>query len=357
MGTTGTPRRLVVGAVLAGLVAWTVVSAATGKGGYPNGEILVTGPWLRSHLRDPGLVIVDVRADKDFDGRVIPGALRLPWSAFRENDPVRDLGGLFVGAAAAQQVLGRHGVARTDTVVLYDSVKKDGGAVASYVFWVLDLLGHPSVKVLERGLDGWVDAGGEVVSEPARPEPVTYQAPAAEVRLRRWADGEFLRARLGDPVYQVLDVRSAPEYLGEKANATLSGREEKRGHVPGAYNVDYRLNWTDPDRKAVRPYGELLELYRGLDPARPVIVYCHSGRRASFGYFVLRLLGFDDVLLYDGSWMEWGHPDRFFPVETTPRELRGALPVPGRKAAAEPRGAGRGRPAARAEGGYISCGG
>ncbi len=357
MREIGTGRRVFLAIVFAALAVWTVASARQAAGPYPEGEILVTAGWLKAHRADPGLVVVDTRSDKDFDGRVIPGAVRLPWSLFRERDPVRDMGGLFVGPARAQKILGEHGIGRTDTVVLYDSVKKDGGAVASYVFWVLDLLGHPKVKLLERGIDGWAEAGGEVASEPAVLEPVTYQAPAAEVRLRRWADGEFIRSRLGDPVYQILDVRSAAEYRGEKANTTLSKREEKPGHVPGAYNVDYRLNWTDPDTKAMKPYEELLELYRGLDPDRPVIVYCHSGRRASFGYFVLRLLGFRDVILYEASWMEWGHPDLFYPVETAPRELRGALPIPGRKAAAEPAPARAAPTAAPAKGGYVSCGG
>jgi thiosulfate/3-mercaptopyruvate sulfurtransferase len=51
-------------------------------------------------------------------------------------------------------------------------------------------------------------------------------------------------------------------------------------------------------------------MYRGLNPTAGVILYCHSARRGSFGYFVLRLLGFEDVMLYDNSWFDWALKDQ-----------------------------------------------
>ncbi len=356
MGAGRVFRYAVIAAVLAAGVGWAVASVRT-TAGYPEAGLLATPQWLKAHLHDPGLVVVDVRTDKYFDGRVIPGAVRLPWKAFRYNDRARGVGGVFVGTERAQEILGRHGISRESTVVLYDSVKRDGGATASYVFWVLDVLGHPRIKVLARGIDGWVEAGGEVAAEPAVPEPVAYQAPSDEIRLRRWATGLFIRDRLGDPVYQILDVRSREEYLGEKLNKAFAGGALKAGHIPTAYNVNYKLNWADDGTKALKPMGELLELYRGLDPSRPVITYCHSGRRGSFTYFVLRLMGFRDVMLYEASWYEWGNPDLFFPAELEERRLTGDLPLPVRKASLRTPARGAAGRKAPAKGGYVSCGG
>jgi hypothetical protein len=42
------------------------------------------------------------------------------------------------------------------------------------------------MKVLERGIDGWIDAGGETVSTPRKTEAVLYQAPSGEINLRKW---------------------------------------------------------------------------------------------------------------------------------------------------------------------------
>jgi thiosulfate/3-mercaptopyruvate sulfurtransferase len=362
-------RYVAIAAILLLGVYWSAASAISGGAGqdYPNAGFLASAEWLKSHQQDASLVIVDVRMDKYFDGKLIPRAIRMPWQQFQYDDAAGSIGGLFVGIVRAQQLLGEHGIARNDTVVLYDSVKRDGGATSSYIFWVLDLLGHKNMKVLERGIDGWIDAGGETVSAPRKTEAVLYQAPSEEINLRKWVKAEYMMPRLGDPYYQILDVRSRAEYLGEAPNTGLDGTVLKLGHVPTAYNIDYTLNWTTADIKAVKPYAALRELYRGLDPGRAVIAYCHSARRGSFGYFVLRLMGFEDVMLYEPSWMEWGNKRYFYPVETAENviandRLPGATSTSGDFNLREKTTRKSGAPAASGEGrgsksGYVSCGG
>lgn len=350
-------RYVVIAVILLFGVYWSLASARP-DADYPQSGYLVSGSWLKQHIDDKGLLIVDVRQDKYFDGKLIPGAIRLPWGSFRYNNVVLSIGGMFSGPDQAQEVLGNHGISRNDTLVLYDSVQRDGGATASYVFWILDLLGHENKKILERGIDGWLAAGGEVVSEPKKLEPMLYQAPLEEIRLRSWVDGEFIYKRLGDPHYQIVDVRSREEYLGEKPNVGIDGQVLKLGHIPTAVNVDYRLNWADPESKTLKSYEQLRELYRGLDPTKGVIVYCHSGRRSSFSYYVLRLMGFDDVILYDRSWNEWGNWRTYFPVETSENRLASAsLPGPG-KTSAMARPIEKKPPTMKEpKGGYVSCGG
>lgn len=358
-------RYVVIVAILLLGLYWSLASAA-GKD-YPNAHFLATAEWLKTHKNDASLVIVDVRADKDVAGKVIPGAIRMSWELFQQDDTANNMGEVFVGIARAQQLLGEHGIARNDTVVLYDSVKRDGGATSSYLFWILDLLGHKKMKVLERGIDGWIAAGGQTVSTPRKTVAVLYQAPAGEIKLRKWVKAEYLLPRLDDPYYQILDVRSRSEYLGEKPNAALDGTVLRLGHIPTAYNNDYTLNWTSPESKAIKPYGALQKLYRGFDPGKAVITYCQSGRRGSFGYFILRLMGFEDVMLYESSWMEWGNKRYYYPVETTENIISGdtlqsatspsaAFKRPGtsvpKKGAAAPSGGGSG-----SKSGYVSCGG
>jgi thiosulfate/3-mercaptopyruvate sulfurtransferase len=88
-------------------------------------------------------------------------------------------------------------------------------------------------------------------------------------------DGTLTYNRLEDPHYQILDVRSREEYLGETPNMGLNGKVLKLGHIPTAFNIDFRQNWMDANTKVLKRYPELQDLYRGLDPTKGTITYCH----------------------------------------------------------------------------------
>jgi thiosulfate/3-mercaptopyruvate sulfurtransferase len=371
-------RYLVIALILLLGVYWAFASAETVSGpGYPNSQFMITAAQLQERMESEPLIVVDVRGDAYFDGKVIPGAIRLPWSMFRRDEPSTNMGGLFIGVAEAQRILGQHGIFRNDHVILYDSVARDGGATASYLFWVLDLLGHQRMAILEGGIDGWMAIDGEVVNAPAQREALLYQAPSKEINQRKMVNETFIHPRLGDPYYQILDVRSKAEYLGEARNTGLDGQALKAGHIPGAFNAHYQDNWVDSESKAIKSHPELARMYRGLDPEKAVIVYCHSARRGSFGYYILRLMGFEDVLLYENSWFGWGRPEGFHPVETAenrltgqalPRDMSGQEPesssesaedpTPAEEPVEEPSGEPTGEQTQSGNGkDYISCGG
>lgn len=284
------------------------------------------------------------------------------WSQFRYNDVGHDLASTLVGVRQAQDILGRHGITRKDTVVLYDSVKRDGGATASYVFWVLDVLGHERKMILERGIDAWKDEGFELVTRPEKPEALLYQAPTGQVHREKLIDADFVYKRLGDLFYQIVDVRSDEEYRGEKGTKGLDGTPLKLGHIPTAVNINYESAWTDPESKDIKSYARLQKLYRGLDASKGVIVYCNSGRRSAFSYFVLRLMGFETVFTYEPSWKQWGNPDNFYPVETRENRLAGNRLPEASKTSASNRSVQKEQPSAKTSsgkpsGGYVSCGG
>lgn len=359
-------RSAVIGVLLFLGVCWSLSVAgqadAARRANWPNEDLIATTDWLNQHIDDENLVVVDVRTDKDFDGELVPGAIRLPWKTFRHNNAALHVGSVFVGIEEAQNILGAHGIQPSDTVLLYDSLERDGGATASYVFWVLDMLGHERKRILQGGIDAWREHG-DVDSTPVESEAVLYQADPENVHERLWANGNYIKKRLGDPYYQIIDVRSREEYLGEVGNKDLSGKPLKLGHIPTAFNVPYGSAWVDDETKSIKPYHELRELYRGIDPEKAVVVYCHSGRRSSFSYFILRLMGFDDVIEYEGSWNEWGSPRNFFPVELKENTPAGdALPGAGGKAQSmktksRDAGAQLSKPDGGAPSGYVSCGG
>jgi thiosulfate/3-mercaptopyruvate sulfurtransferase len=367
MKNTKVFRHIVIATLLSLGVLWSFSSAAEKEGGYPNDQFIASAQWLKKNGDDKNVVVVDVRSDDHFDGSLIPGAVHMPWSLFRHNDIGENLAETFVGIQEAQKILGDHGITPRDTVVLYDSVARDGGATASYVFWVLDVLGHEKKMILERGIDSWKDAGFERVTTPRQTEPLLYQVPSKKIAKDKIIDGDFVYSRLGDYYYQIIDVRSAEEYTGRKGTKGLDGTPLKLGHIPTAFNINYVEAWTDGQNKNIKSYAELQSLYAGLDSSKGIIVYCNSGRRSSFSYYILRLMGFDNVYTYEPSWKEWGSHDNYYPVETRENVLKSSvLPEPtrisGSGSSTTNRKSGNTDTSSpdksnEPSGGYVSCGG
>lgn len=81
------------------------------------------------------------------------------------------------------------------------------------------------------------------------------------------------------PDVQILDVRTKEEYA--------KGCIEKSRLIP----------WTDKDFKT--------RAAKELDPAKPVLVYCHSGGRSADAAAELVKLGCKDVRNLDGGIVEW----------------------------------------------------
>jgi thiosulfate/3-mercaptopyruvate sulfurtransferase len=61
---------------------------------------------------------------------------------------------------------------------------------------------------------------------------------------------------------------------------------------------------------------------RGVDPRGRIVTYCTIGNRAAQAWFAMRrLLDFEDVGVYYGSWTEWGT------AADTPIEGRAGVPA------------------------------
>jgi thiosulfate/3-mercaptopyruvate sulfurtransferase len=106
-----------------------------------------------------------------------------------------------------------------------------------------------------------------------------------------------------------MDTRSPMEFEGKAARA------KRMGHIPGALNVP-RGTLLNEDGTMMAG-DQLRELFveAGLDIDAPeIVVYCNGGVSASYGLMALKMAGFENGAMYDGSWKEWGN-DEGKPIE------------------------------------------
>ncbi|MEK9136593.1 MAG: rhodanese-like domain-containing protein, partial [Bacteroidota bacterium] len=107
----------------------------------------------------------------------------------------------------------------------------------------------------------------------------------------------------------LVDVRSPDEFTGKiLAPPGLPETCQRGGHIPGAKSIPWAQACNDDGTFKTAEELEALYTSKGVTPDKPIIAYCRIGERSSHTWFVLKyLLGYQNVMNYDGSWTEWGN--------------------------------------------------
>lgn len=279
--------------------------------GFSRPELLASTEWLADELGRPDVRIVDVRWRPDgtgsavFDAGHIPGATYLDWRAELNESPSEETGHALRLAPPDSIVafMVRAGVGDATTLVLYDDTV---GLYAARAWWSLRVYGFESARVLDGGFHAWA-AESRPLSTGVLPHPEGSFTPRLNPRLRLTTTD--VRSLLGSPGAQIIDARANPEFRGHEGNA------RRLGHIPGAINVPVgALHEAGSQRlldaEVIRGQLTRATVARG----KRLVCYDGSGVGAAKLAFVLTLMGYDDVAVYDGGWAEWG--DRLdLPVE------------------------------------------
>lgn len=261
---------------------------------------LVDADWLAERLKDPRLVVLEVRYHPHRHATVghIAGAVQVQrFADLGANDEAPIM--RFPSSAAFQATLRRWGVNDDSTVVVYDD---SSTALASRVMFLLDLYGFDMqrVKLLDGGTIGWTGFN-ELSKAPTpkrAPGKVSLKAAPAAAMVG-WTD-VYRRVVAGrEPNITLLDARPADMYDGSRIQHSVQG-----GHIPGALNV-VSLQGVDGQSQQWKSLTELAAIYKDLPRTGTVIAYCHDGFRSTLAWLQLKALGYPDVRVYNGGWSDW----------------------------------------------------
>lgn len=200
--------------------------------------------------------------------------------------------------------LGRWGIGPGTQVVVYDA--GDGSMAAARLWWLLRLIGHTRVAVLDGGLAAWRQAGLPLVTGPVDvPMLPPYPGRFDE---RQVAGVEEISARLKHAPGWLLDARANERFRGE-----VEPLDPVAGHVPGAVNRPFALNVAEG---RLRPAAQLrAELQQAIGTHEPsqVVVMCGSGVTACHLLLAMEVAGLSGARVYADSWSGW-ISDRSRPV-------------------------------------------
>jgi thiosulfate/3-mercaptopyruvate sulfurtransferase len=190
-------------------------------------------------------------------------------------------------------------------VILYSEKSNPN---ATFLAWTLDYLGHKKVGILNGGWEKWISEKLPITQEYPSFTPNKFFGKVIRDTL---AEKKWVRDRLTAKNVVILDARPPKQYGGEE------GEEIRRGHIPGAKNVFWETTLEGEEVKVWKKKEELEKLFAesGVTKDKEIIVHCRTGGEASHLYFTLKyVLGFPDVRLYRGSWVEWS-ADKNMPVK------------------------------------------
>ncbi len=267
---------------------------------------LVDAAALAAHLGDPGLRIVDARfvlmgADPGAGERAWR-ASHIPGAAYADLD--RDLSDHRKPASEGRHPLPeaadfcaslvRWGITPAHQVVVYDA--GDAAMAASRLWWLLRLLGHRRVAVLDGGFGQWVKQALPLESTPPDIAPGAYDGQFDQAAIAEAGAVAGFLERGG----KLIDVRA-----GERFRGDVEPLDARAGHIPGAQNRPYLDNLAEGRFLPVEQLRAGFLALIGDTPPSAVIFNCGSGVTACQGLLAMEHAGLSGARVYAGSWSGW----------------------------------------------------
>jgi thiosulfate/3-mercaptopyruvate sulfurtransferase len=265
---------------------------------------LVSVEWLKAHLHDQGLVVLDIRSAIDGGGAKAYAAAHIPGSVHSDYDKAgwrvtrHDVPYMLPTVPELEKLIGDIGIDENSRVVVTPAgVSFTDFGSAARVYWTLKVAGVNKVSILDGGVAAWKAAGLPLDSGVVKPSPAIFTATLDESLIAQLNDVEKIEKSGGATL---VDARPASFFRGKEKAPTVAAY----GHIPGALDID-SAGFYDAKTNRLKPKDELAAIASKI-PAGPAVSYCNTGHWAATDWFVLHeVLGREDVKLYDGSMTEW----------------------------------------------------
>lgn len=263
---------------------------------------LVSVNWLHNHLDASNLIVLDATIPKvsELDDvvhkkEVIPNTLFFNLKQ-KFSDVSAPFPTTFPTLEQFQHEAQQLGIQQNSTIVVYD----DKGIYSSArVWWLFKAFGFHNVVVLNGGLPAWKTAGFEVLNNYESVKSIgDFQAEKPQNHMVFFDDMQQnvqLNQRL------VVDARSELRFKSLVREPRVGLR---RGTIPSSVNIPYESLL---DSGIMKSESELRTIFSKIAKPHDALTFsCGSGITACVLALGAELAGYHNLVIYDGSWTEWG---------------------------------------------------
>ncbi len=292
-------------------------------------DLVVSTAWLQKNLKDPQLVVLDVRKVEDYKAGHIPGAVNVPYTSWvvKQGDlqnqlPPQDELFDVIGKAGIKADSYAVVVGKTDNIAERTSITR--------VAWTLKYAGLTKVSILDGGQNKWAKEKKVMTKKVATPAAAPYQG---KVNAKMVIDKETIKKFLAAPPkpfgFRLVDTREPEFWLGEKKLDFVA----KAGRIPGAKNLPTsKLYNQDGTFKNKQDLAMAIVDAIGDSTMPTTILYCDTGKTCTGWALVLADVGYVNPytgmgpMVYEGSMEEWA-ADPNDPMETGAPKPPAAAPA------------------------------
>jgi len=271
---------------------------------------IVSTDWLSANLKNPKLIVLDIRRVEEYRENHIPGAVSAFYGAWAY---MKD--GLYSSVPEKDDIndtIGYMGIDSGNWVVVAGCMDTPRLSYQSArVACTLQYAGIQNVAILDGGMNKWIAEKKALSAKIEHRKGKNFQG---KYQGHVFADKNYIKERMGKLV--LLDVREREYFTGEKKMDCVP----KAGHIPGALNMPTSCAFNnDKTFKSKEELAVIAEAAAGKDRSIPIVTYCDTGQCCPiWSYLLTQILGYINVRLYDGAMQEW-MADPQAPVTTETR--------------------------------------
>lgn len=289
------PNRIYVGDVLD-------IPCKTGALGEIDWSVMPTAEAFALIKNAVDVQIIDIRSAEAIKGGTIPGAVWLPYEAWRGGE---DNPGAPRDVVHYENLIGSAGLKLdAPTLIVHEEDTPLSTGAGAYVYWVLKSLGGQELAILRGGFEAWDEFGGTIAAKP-----VTQAAYVANLTFSpewRALDIDVLNVATDKKPGLLLDARPHSMYnrldnLGQALATTIPGaRNLPAPPLMSALAAEFDIE------DGVSTVIDYYATKGAIGHEGDVITFCKSGQLSALNWFYAsELASIENVRLYPESLIGW----------------------------------------------------